>query len=565
MGTSAFQRGAIVRIDGSDFRLLRQVSTAWQLENIKTGQYVEYEHKKLLQLFVDLTLVFVTGDTVPSLVPVIDLSTEQMEIAKVRRMYVHAVLELPKTPKKMAPAILEIWNTCSQPRRRPGWVTVYRWEKRYLESGRDIRALIDNSSRKGNRKCRFPKDVIEICDKAIEAVFLRPERRTIQDTCEEAILRVREENRLRPADMSLPLPTRRLIKRLIGEIPEFDKDSARYGRDAALRKYRIVTGRRTTDAPLERAEIDHTVLDLFVLDDRTCLPLGRPYLTACIDDFSRCILGLYVGFVQPSCLSVSKCLKDAFLPKVTLRNEYPQIKHDWPSHGVMRQLVLDNGTEFHSDALDRTCFALGIEMHYSPRRQPWFKGKIERWFKTINHDFAHRIPGTSFSNILHRGDYKPAEHAVIRWSTLNTLLRQWVCDVYHERPHRALQMSPAQKWTASISPENIQLPGNLAELDLIMGRPFSRVLTHKGIEFETLFYSSPELQDLRIREGSTLNVEIRVDEDDIGHIFVIAPNSRHTIRVPAVDREYANGTSRWQHGVFRHLARESQRENNTEG
>src|ERR1700733_5503558 len=131
MGTSAFQRGAVVRIDGSEFRLSRKVSTAWQLENIKTGQYVEYEHEKLLQLFVDLKLVFVTADTVPSPVQVIDLSTEQMEIAKVRRMYVHAVLELPKTPEKMAPAILGIWNKCNQPKRQPGWVTVYRWEKRY--------------------------------------------------------------------------------------------------------------------------------------------------------------------------------------------------------------------------------------------------------------------------------------------------------------------------------------------------------------------------------------------------------------------------------------------------
>jgi hypothetical protein len=32
---------------------------------------------------------------------------------------------------------------------------------------------------------------------------------------------------------------------------------------------------------LERVEIDHTKLDLFVVDQKTNLPIGRPWLTAC--------------------------------------------------------------------------------------------------------------------------------------------------------------------------------------------------------------------------------------------------------------------------------------------
>jgi len=41
-------------------------------------------------------------------------------------------------------------------------------------------------------------------------------------------------------------------------------------------------------------------------------------------------------------------------------------------------------------------------------------------------------------------------------------------------------------------------------------------LTHKGIEFEGLCYNSPELTELRRKEGANLTVEIRVNEDDIG-------------------------------------------------
>jgi len=81
---------------------------------------------------------------------------------------------------------------------------------------------------------------------------------------------------LRPASMALPLPTRRLVKRLVEEIPAFDRYTARYGHDAALRRFRSVEGHRVTHEPLERAEIDHTNLDLFAIDDETLLPLGRP-------------------------------------------------------------------------------------------------------------------------------------------------------------------------------------------------------------------------------------------------------------------------------------------------
>jgi putative transposase len=105
------------------------------------------------------------------------------------------------------------------------------------------------------------------------------------------------------------------------------------------------------------------------------------------------------------------------------------------------------------------------------------------------------------------------------------------------------------------------VPEDVAELDLVMGRPDSRVLTHKGIELLGLFYNSSEVQDLRRRHGATLKVDIRVDESDIGYIFVIAPDSPQYFWVPALHSEYANGLSSWQHDLFRKQAREQMHEN----
>jgi len=385
---------------------------------------------------------------------------------------------------------------------------------------------------------------------------LRRERNTIQERFEDALLRVMKENELRPDSDQLPMPTRRFITRLIADIPEFDKYSARYGHDAALKRFRFVRGQRLVSAPLERAEIDHTHLDLFVVDDRTSLPLGRPYVTACIDSYTRCILGLYVGFNPPSYQSVAACLKDCFLPKVNLKEEYSDIVNEWAAHGVMRELVVDGGQEFYSKSLEQVCLSLGIEWCAAPRREPWFKGKIERFFGTFNRGVAHGIPGTTFSNIFEKDEYDPSKHAVVKFSTLKWIIRKWIADVYHQETHRALQTTPARMWETCIKPEDIRLPDESTQLDCIMGRVYRRVLTHKGIEFEGLFYSSPELSELRIKGGANLEVEIRVDESDIGSIYVVCPKTNSTYRVPARNIEYANGISLWQHSIFKKWQKE---------
>jgi len=547
MGISAFQQNALIILEGSEYLLLRKISdTGWQLEDTKTKRIVERELAYLLREFADGKLTFVSSgrsalcSKAPVAVP---------PEAKLRRMYVLAALKAT-TRTALDQAITEVWTETKCPAKPPNHSTVYRWKARYTASGNDVRSLMDDSDKRGNRTSRLPSDVMEICEQSIAAVFMTRERNTLQDTLNDALLKVMRKNEMRPESMALPLPTRRLIKRLIDDVPAFDKHSARYGRQEAVKHFRCVKGQPVTRAPLERAEIDHTHLDLFVVDDARSLPLGRPWVTVCMDTYSRCVQGLHIGFVPPSYLTVAKCLKDAFLPKTWLKDDYPEIRCEWPAYGVMRELVLDNGAEFHSDSLEQMCFSLGIEMHYSPRKKPWFKGKIERFFRTYNKGVAHGAPGTCFSNIFDRGDYDPARHAVVTLSTLKKISRLWVADVYHQKPHRSLGISPAQMWNSNFRPEDISLPDDPNQLDVIMGRVDRRVLSHKGIELDGLFYNSPDLFQLRCKHGSRVEVEIRIDESDIGHIYVLSPNTAEVFKVPALRPDYANGVSRWQHQIF---------------
>jgi putative transposase len=291
MGTAAFERDSVVEINSEKYRMLRKVSdTCWQLEHTKTARISELEQEQLLTMYADRKLRFANavGGTGRG-----KASIEISETAKLRRLYVLAALKAD-TFTALRQAISAVWRKTNKPRRAPSYVSVYRWKKRFLESGSDIRALED-ARHSGNRTKRFSPEVLEICEESIDRVYMRRERKHLQDVLDQAIVKVRKENQMRPADLALPLPSRRLVKRLVEEIPAFDRRAARYGHDAALRSFRSVEGHRVTHEPLERAEIDHTNLDLFAIDDETLLPLGRPWFSACEDDYTRCILGMLWG------------------------------------------------------------------------------------------------------------------------------------------------------------------------------------------------------------------------------------------------------------------------------
>jgi putative transposase len=119
------------------------------------------------------------------------------------------------------------------------------WE--VAESAPNPYCSVMNNSRTGpSRKEHYDPIVLKICADAINEVYLSRTRGTIRATLDLARYRVlhrelyaEQDGTARvPESTRLPLPTRWLIQRLIYEIPEVDRYQARYGRQAALRKFR---------------------------------------------------------------------------------------------------------------------------------------------------------------------------------------------------------------------------------------------------------------------------------------------------------------------------------------
>jgi putative transposase len=559
MGKHTFSANVRIRIDDREHHLVRKVSdNTWQLEEFTTRRISELSQAELQTLYAQGRLIFLSDydqavRTFKRVKAPVTLSDADWLIAKTRRAYVLAVKGLARTRQVIANAIAHVHKLLNVPTPKPSTSSVLRWHDRYFACGEDIHSLAPGFLKGTHRKPRYPQEVLNLIDQVIDDFYLKPERINVEETLNHAIVAVDKENQLRPQQLRLPRPTRRLLRRLIEAIPAYDRCAARHGDTYAKRKFRAVLNHHATLAPLERVEIDHTILNLIVVDDQSGLPLGRPYLTVCIDCHTRCILGIYIGFEPPSYLSVAKCLRHAFLPKADLAQRYPEIRNAWEAHGVMAILVVDNGPEFHSNALELACEAFGVEIHYTPRKTPWLKGKIERFQGTLNREVAHIAPGTTFENILAREDYDPARHAVVSLSVMKEVIHHWIVDVYHQRPHRGLKTAPAMAWRNSIAADEIPLPDDPKRLDALLGRPSTRKLSHQGIEFDSLFYNSPEMTDLRRRFGAQLEVDIRVNDSDIGSLHVIGPDGE-IYEVPALNSDYAKGLTRWQHKIIRRYA-----------
>jgi putative transposase len=239
------------------------------------------------------------------------------------------------------------------------------------------------------------------------------------------------------------------------------------------------------------------------------LPLGRPTITSALDEHTRCPIGFYTSFEPPSCLAVMRCLKHAILPKTYIQREFPAVKNRWECYGVLELVVVDSPPEFHSSHFERACLQLGVDTQYAKVLVPWYKGKLERFQGTLNHDLMHGNPGTTFSNILERDEYDASQHAVVLLSTFREMLHKWIIDVYLQTPHRGIKDTPAHRWNSEMIDLPPPLPPSASELDVVLGMVAQRVVFHYGIELAGLKYNSLELGELLRRIGVGAKVELR--------------------------------------------------------
>ncbi|MFM0498923.1 DDE-type integrase/transposase/recombinase [Paraburkholderia caffeinilytica] len=430
--------------------------------------------------------------------------------------------------------------------RPPSPPSFYRWRARWVWSNFDIRALIDKWELRGRRQAILPDKLSELIDEGIEKVYLTPQRESLREALEWVQHEVEKENRRRAPEDTLPRVTRRMFNRALARIDRYAILQARYGERYAKDATRIYGKGPACTRPLERVEVDHTPVDILVVDSSTGLQLGRPWITVMIDAYSRMIVGIHVSFRKPSVRSVLRCLKHAILPKSYVKERFPKVTGDWDAYGLIDQLVCDNGLEFHAQDLEAACAELGTHVIYCPTRAPQMKGRIERSLKTLNYGLVHLQPGTTFATYDKRHAYDSERTAVLTLEALQELVHRWIIDVYSVNFHRGIQTTPKQKWDEGVAKFPRRLPPSTDVVNVYLGNTAKRILSKNGIEVHALQYASPALQDLRRRRGD-IEVTVRTDPDNLGTIFVFDEEARQYIEAKSTMPEYAEGITAEQH------------------
>lgn len=426
--------------------------------------------------------------------------------------------------------------------------TIYHWIEKAEPTGKPS-ALLPKPKTGGRGKSRLPSEVEVIVSSVINNYFLTKQRVSPQKACDE-VKRLCRNARIEP-------PHPNTIRNRVAVVSEKIKLQRRFGSNAARDEFEPKRGTIPgADWPLAIVQIDHTRLDVIVVDDIDRQPIGRPWITLAIDVFSRMVTGFYVSLDPPGSMSTGLCLAHSILPK-----EKWLAKHDittpWPVWGIMKIVHADNAMEFRGNTLKKACDNYTIDLHWRPVARPHYGAHIERLLGTFSKDI-HTLPGTTFSNIKERGSYESERHAALTLNELETWLATYITEVYHQRFHTELLMSPLKKFELGIF-GNGDVPGT--------GLP-SRIIDEPRLRLDFMPYTQRVVRDTGIVIGhihyyhdvlrSWINAKdpdnskqkrkflVRQDPRDISMIFFYDPELKTYFDIP-YRHTYQRAMSLWEY------------------
>lgn len=417
------------------------------------------------------------------------------------------------------------------------WTTLYKWRRRYERSGRTS-SLLPHKPSGGRGRSRLEPEIEAVIKDVVENRYLSRDR--------WPLLKVIEEVGRLCTNAKLRRPHPNTVRRRVEAISDALKLERRHGKRAAREKYGSV-GKAAVDAdgPLALVEIDHTQVDVMLVDEEIRLPIGRPWLTLVIDVFSRVILGFYIGLDPPSSLSVGLALTHAILPKDRWLAKLG-LTFAYPFWGVPRMIVVDNAAEFHGVMLERACDEHRITIQWRRLARPEDGPHVERVLGTFTKKF-HAIPGTTYSNVREKGNYDSEAKAVMTLEEFERWFTILVATDYHQNVHSRTRQVPKKRYEAGIfgtdGRAGTGLPERIIDEDrlrLDFTPLVERTIQRTGVQIDLMTYDADVLKLYRDAKDpdnplARRKFVFRRDPRDISVIYFLDPETNRYHRVPARD------------------------------
>jgi putative transposase len=359
--------------------------------------------------------------------------------------------------------------------------TVQLWIKQYREKG--LAGLTHaRRSDKGSSR-RLPEQAIRL----VEGLALQTPPRSAA-SIHRQVTTIANEQGWKP-------PSYERVRQIIKNLDPALVTMAHQGAAAYREEFDLLYRREASHANA-MWQADHAELPILLLDE-TGKP-DKPWLTAIEDDYSRQIMGYRLSFQEATALTTALTLRTAIW-----RKEDPR----WHACGIPSVFYSDHGSDFTSKHMEQVAADLPMELIFSQVSIPRGRGKVERFFRSVDQLLLQDLPG-----------YAPkgstGVKATLTLPAFEQHFRTWLLEDYHTRVHEETKCQPAERWEAGgFIP---RMPRSLERLDLLLltvAKP--RRVQQDGIRFQGYRYIDTTLagyvkEDVVIRYDPADMAEIRV-------------------------------------------------------
>lgn len=438
----------------------------------------------------------------------------------------------------------------------PHYATVARWRDNAKQSWKLSHNAPDYYLR-GNGS-RYSPEAWECVDNLLATHWLVNTRPSIADAWELAVGEMASNPTLLALFRHRKPPSLRSIQRRVGTYDPIRVCLAREGPHAARRMAKAAGMSMEPEALLDVVLADGQLLDVLIIptdaEDRPWATTGlRPYITILLDWKTRYPISMLVTFAPYSTCTVLEALRNG----VIRDGDEPK--------GLMRRLLVDNGSDYISDGLKYAAAELGFEVEWAGPRQPDTKAPVERFIKTLTR-YIHSLPGTVFSSPTDRGEYESEKLACITMEQLLKYIEQFK-QIYIKRPNNGTGRAPLQFWRelAALNPPITFEPNEVEHATRV---PQPRQVTDGRVRVDNLFWFSHALKTWEIQRkhrGEEAWVDVLVSETNLKDVIVRtreASNAKPTegkrpqatfrpqlFRADSTKPRYTNGLTLYEHAL----------------
>lgn len=404
------------------------------------------------------------------------------------------------------------------------WLREY--ERRTLIEGTGVRAFIPNFRSCGRWGRRISSDDQALAIDVIKTQYLTPDQRTL--VFAYAVYCKRFANEVANSDGSRRPMSRLSFTRILHtNWTAEDIARERHGYKAANQaKLRgpIAGGRVDAGLPTrgdrawERVPIDHTKLDIFIVDSVTRETIGRVWASAAVDAYSGKLLELELSLHDPS----NK------LPMQLIRKLVRRY------HRLPRTIITDNGSEFRSEYFQTFCATYGIRLEYRPPATPRAGSPVESIFHSLNVPL-HTLVGNAKPGQNPRSldkDLHPEKRAIWTLDALEHEFKPRVIELLNARPDPVRGLSADEIYARSIGDTGLRASLRIAYDEAFLAlsalpRKNDLQVGRDGVVVGKVAYWCEAFRDAEV-QGTT--VPVRDEPFDISRKYAFVNGRWHTCR-----------------------------------